>query len=89
MELNVVLNGTETNPWHELGLTQNPIPQLAKAEYNSYCLTLQKLGGDPIPDTDYIRKVLSGWSEEFIDLCCSRFQKGKTVRFIVEFNERS
>lgn len=85
MKLTVTLNGTKTNPYHKFCL----IPQIAQAEYDRHVLTLQKLGGDPIPDTAYIRKVLTGWSEEFVNLCCSKFQLGKMVKFTVEFNERS
>lgn len=83
--LRVELNGTDENPWHRMGLTQNPFPQIAKAEYDSKCLHLQALGGNPIPDTDYIRNHLKGWNEEFIELCCSKFEKGKVVKFRVEF----
>jgi len=87
MQLRVTLNGTDRNPWHRWGLTQNPFPQLGKAEYDAHCLRLQSLGGDPIPDTDYIRKVLEGWSPEFVELCCQRFKKGAIVQFHVAFNE--
>lgn len=85
MKLQVALNGTDSNPFHKFGLSQNPFPQIAEYELTSRCLNLQKLGGDPIPDTDYIRKVLDGWSEEFIELCCKMFKKGEYVRFEVEF----
>lgn len=26
LHLNVELNGTDKNPWHQIGLTQNPFP---------------------------------------------------------------
>jgi len=87
MKLEVVLNGTDTNPYHKLGLTQNPFPQLGKAQYDQHVLALQSLGGNPIPDTDYIRKVLKGWSAEFVDLCCKTFRKGEMVKFTVTFGE--
>jgi len=86
MRLIVTLNGTDVNPYHVFGLTQNSFPQIAKAEYSRAVLQVQKLGGDPIPDTDYIRRVLAGFSDEFVELCCSRFKKGKMVRFEVTFN---
>jgi hypothetical protein len=41
------------------------------------------LGGDPIPDVDYIRRHLEGWSDEFIELCCEQFKPGEYVEFLV------
>jgi hypothetical protein len=87
MKLRVSLNGTDTNPHHKWGLTQNPFPQLAKAEYDRACLHLQALGGDPIPNVEYIREHLKGWNPEFVELCCSRFVKGEYVRFTVEWKD--
>jgi TorA maturation chaperone TorD len=46
-------------------------------------LHLARLDGDPIPDTDYIRNHLRGWSPEFIELCCKQFRKGELVAFDV------
>jgi hypothetical protein len=86
MKLKVVLNGTSENPYHKMGLKQNPFTQTGKAEYDD--TALRKLGSDPIPSTDYIREVLVGWSQEFIDLCCRQFVPGEIVRFEVEFEER-
>jgi hypothetical protein len=85
--LKVELNGTNENPYNVFGLTQNPFPQIAKMEYMHHCLNLQKLGGEPIPNVEYIREVLKGWSEEFIELCCSRFKPGEYVEFIVKLPE--
>lgn len=87
MVFQVVLNGTEINPYKSWGVTQNPFPQIPKAEYTKQILHLQALGGEPIPDTDYIRNHLKGWSKEFVDLCCERFEKGKMVKFDVAFPE--
>ena len=87
MTILVVLNGTDENPWHRMGLTQNPIPQLGKKEYDRACLHLQALGGEPIPDVDYIRNHLKGWNEEFVELCCTNFRKGEIVRFEVFWPE--
>lgn len=89
MRIEVELNGTDANPWLRYGLRQNPFPQIARAEYAAACIRLQKLGGDPIPDTDYIRTTLAGFSEEFITLCCARFRKGERVKFGVAFEEAS
>jgi hypothetical protein len=85
MMLRVELNGTDTNPYYRLGLCQNPFPQIADAKYAAQCLHLQALGGDPIPDVEYIRKHLKGWKDEFVEICCQRFEKGKLVKFDVEF----
>ena len=84
-KLNVVLNGTDTNPWHKLGLPQNPFPQIAEYAFTVGCLQIQKLGGNPIPNEEYIRETLKGFSKEFIDLCCANYEKGKMVIFNVEF----
>jgi hypothetical protein len=83
----VKLNGTETNPYHQFGLGLNPFPQLGRYEYAAQLLHLAKLGADPIPDPNYIRRHLRGWSEEFVEVCCSRFEKGKMVEFEVYFEE--
>lgn len=87
MKITVELNGTDVNPYHKLGLTQNPFPQTAKYEYDAACLCVQSLGGDPIPDTDYIRERLKGFSAEFIELCVSQFRPGQLIKFVVEWNE--
>jgi hypothetical protein len=87
MKLRVELNGTDTNPYHAMCLTQSPFPQIAKYEYAALCLHLQALGGDPIPNEQYIRNHLKGWSKEFVDLCCNRFKKGEYIVFEVEFAE--
>ena len=46
IELNVTINGTDMNPWHRLGLRQNPFPQIGKAEYAASA-GLASLDGDP------------------------------------------
>jgi hypothetical protein len=90
IKIRVELNGTDSNPWHIFGLTQNPIPQLGKYEYDRACLQMQKLGGPPIPHDrveEYIRKVLKGFDEEFVKLCVDQFKPGEIVRFEVFFPE--
>jgi hypothetical protein len=84
MILKFTLNGTDENPYHKWGLKQNPFPQIAKYEYMAACRQLNKLGGDPIPNTDYIRAVLEGWSQEFVDKVCESFVPGEIVRVSVE-----
>ena len=88
MKFKVVLNGTDINPYHKLGLSQNPFPQIADYKYSGEMLHIQKLGGDPVPDTDYIRNHLKGFSPEFIEGCCSRFKKGEMVEFMVEVPDK-
>ena len=83
--LRVVLNGTNENPFHRMGLKQNPFPQIARYEVAAQCLHLQVLAGDPIPNTDFIRQHLKGWSQEFVDLLCQEFCPGVYVSFTVEF----
>jgi len=85
MEFTVRLNGTTTNPFHQWELSQNPFPQIAKYENSSHLLYLQKLGAEPIPNVEFIREYLKGWSEEFIRLCCDKFKKGECVVFDVHF----
>lgn len=85
MKLHVRLNGTSTNPFAKFGMLHNPFPQSGRMEFAHYELQVQKLGGEPIPDTDYIREVLKGFSPEFVDLCCQLFRKGHMVKFDVEF----
>lgn len=83
-EVRIELNGTDTNPWHKFGLTQNPFPQLARMETDRYVLRWQGLGGDPIPDADYIRSHLKGYAtQELIELCVASFRKGTLVKFII------
>lgn len=86
MKLRIVLNGSAENPFHHWGLTQNPFPQIGTYELARACLQLQKLGGDPITDTNYIRQILDGhFTKEFIEFVCSKFKPGEIVRFEVEF----
>lgn len=82
--LRIELNGTDANPWHAMSLKQNPFPQLARFETDHQVRRIQALGGDPIPNAEYIRVFLKGFvTQELIDLCVSRFEKGKLVRFNV------
>lgn len=81
--LSVQLNGTASNPYEVIGLTQNPFPQLGKAEYNAVERHLAKLGAGPIPDEAYIRTYLEG----FVDLCCANFVPGKMTSFTVTFED--
>lgn len=87
MLLQVVLNGTDVNPYTKYGLTQNPFPQIASAEHQEFCLHLQKLGADPIPNCAYIRRHLQGWDGAFVDLLCDKFRPGQIVRFWVKWKD--
>jgi hypothetical protein len=87
-KLTISLNGTNTNPFHILGTNQNPFPQIATAERQASCLALQKLGGDPIPNIEYIRQTLKGhFTDEFIDFVCNEFKPGEYIKFVVEWSE--
>lgn len=86
--LMVALNGTNVNPFHRFGLTQNPFPQTGRAEEDALCLALQKLGGDPIPNVAYIRTTLLGFHPEFVGLCCALFEPGKVVEFGIVWEEK-
>jgi hypothetical protein len=84
----VSLNGTDTNPFHKYGLTQNPFGQLNTAETDDAERRLNSLGGDPIPAENaegYIREKLTGFSPEFVDLCVKYFRAGKMVKFKVKW----
>jgi hypothetical protein len=86
--LRFTLNGTDKNPWHYWGLTQNPFPQLGTAATDAACLALQSLGGDPIPDAQYIRDKLQGYfTQEFIDEAVKRYVPGKEVDCIVGWED--
>jgi hypothetical protein len=85
--LRVALNGTEKNPFHQWGFTHNPFPQIATAQYAPFCMRVQELAGDPIPDIAYIREKLKGWHPDFVQRCCSEFRKGEYVKFRVTWEE--
>jgi hypothetical protein len=85
--LNISLNGTDVNPYHRWGLSCNPFPQIGKYEWDAAQRILASLGGDPIQDTDYIRKKLKGFHSEFIEICCRKFEKGKYIQFYIEWSE--
>jgi len=84
MKFEVSLNGTDTNPFIKLGLTQNPFPAIPKGGYDVVNVTLGDLGARPIKDSEDIRCRLRGWSDEFIELCVSNFVPGEITKFTVE-----
>jgi hypothetical protein len=83
--IQIRLNGTNENPYHRLGLTCNPFPQLAISEYAAAERALQSLGADPIPDEQYIRDTLEAFPKEFVDLCVEKYKPGEMVDFLVTF----
>lgn len=85
MELKVTLNCTDTNPWLKMGLKQNPFPQIAKAELVAAMRQLNSLSGEPLTGPIDIRSRLTGWSEEFVELCINQYRPGEIVKFIVTF----
>ena len=86
-KLLVIINGTDYNPWHKMGLTQNPFPQVPQAELSHHMQGLAELDSDPIKNEAQIREILTGWSQEFVDLCCQRFKVGERVRFVVTYGK--
>jgi hypothetical protein len=73
-----------------MGLTQNPFPQLGRAEYQLQEIRLAKLGANPIPEGEaeqYIRGVLKGFSKEFVEYCIAKYEPGKMVKFYVTWKE--
>lgn len=86
--LTVSINGTDKNPWHRFGLTQNPFPQLARVETDAGEQQIASLDGDPVTSVEDIRTRLAGFSEEFITLCVAQWQPGVRVRFAVTFPDR-
>jgi hypothetical protein len=81
----VKLNGTNENPWHRMNLTQNPFPQIPRAELMAAMTQLASLDGDPLTGPDDIRSRLTGWSDEFIELCVAKFKPGELVEFSITF----
>jgi hypothetical protein len=87
MQFTVRINGTNENPWHKFYLTQNPFPQIAKAEYDAHMQAINRLDGDPIKSTDDIESILKGFSREFIDECKKRYKPGERVKFDVYWKD--
>jgi hypothetical protein len=80
------LNGTDENPFHKMGLTQNPFPQIAKAEYMPQMHAINELAANPIKDVDDLRARMKDlFTDEFIEGCVARFKKGEYVEFEVSF----
>lgn len=78
MILRVELNGTNENRYLRLyGLTQNPFPQIAKAELMGAMKQLNSLAGEPIKTKEEIADRLPNWSKEFVELCQSNFKVGE------------
>ena len=88
IELNVTVNGTDTNPWHRFGLRQNPFPQTGKAEYAAGERQLASLDGDPVRTSDDIRERLAGFDPKFVEGVIRRWQPGRRVSFKVMFPSR-
>lgn len=84
--LRVTLNGTNVNPFLRYGLTCNPFPQISKHELMPAMVQLSKLAAEPIPTYGYelhIRETLTGWSDEFVQLCVENFVPGERRTFTV------
>jgi len=79
--VNIKLNGTDRNPYHALGFKQNPFP------HHGANHMLNNLEAEPIKDLYDLRTRMKGCSEELINYCCNKFEKGKMVKFKVWFEE--
>jgi len=89
MILRVNLNGTKSNPFYVYGLRQNPFPQYAQYEYVDAMMAINSLGGDPIPNVEYIRETLRGFHPVFIDLVCKNFKLGEYVRLEIHIPDEA
>ena len=86
MKITFVLNGTNENPYHKMGFTMNPFPQLGKAELNGVMMQVNSLDGDPIRGPEDIRQRLEGWDPKFVDMLIEKYYiPGQRTRFVVEF----
>lgn len=85
VRLTVRLNGTNQNPFEIWGLTQNPFPQIAKAELMTMQRKLASLGGVPIQNADDIRERLKGFDPDFIAGVITRYRPGHMVTFDITF----
>jgi hypothetical protein len=91
MLVTVVLNGTNENPYHKMGLKRNPFPTIARADlrFRAANEILADLAANPIRDVDDLRRRMEGCTPEFVEGCVARFQKGKRVRFTINFPDES
>lgn len=87
MKATVTLNGTSENPYHKMGLKQNPFPQIGEHQWDGFDRLLNNLEAEPIRDVAHLRERLKGCSEEFIEMCVMQFKPGETVKFDIEFME--
>lgn len=89
IEVTVTLNGTGVNPFLEWGLRRNPFPQIGRAEYDHVDRQINELAATPMADAEALRAWLTErrMDPKFIDLCCSLYKPGETVRFRIHFPE--
>jgi hypothetical protein len=86
----VTLNGTDENPFLRYGMSRNPFPAIPKVELSDANELLADLAARPIRDLADLRERMIGRaSQEFIELCTERFRKGRTISFVVSFEEDS
>lgn len=89
MQVQVILNCTDNNPYLRMGLTANPFPVIADAspKYQAANRILSDLKANPIKDENDLRARLKGCKEGFISLCVSKYEKGKMVKFWISWPE--
>lgn len=85
LEVVVIINGTDVNPWAQFGLTRNPFPQLGVGELTRGEMQVASLDGDPVTSADDIRTRLAGFAPEFVRLCVDNWRRGHRVGFTVTF----
>jgi hypothetical protein len=87
MEVIVVLNGTNQNPYERYGMRRNPFHAIPYADQRFAAANeiLADLDANPIRNVEDLRRRLDGCTAEFIELCTGRYQRGKRVKFSVYF----
>jgi hypothetical protein len=71
----------------QFGLKCNPFPAIPKAEFSTANRMLRELDSDPLKSSAEVARILHGCDEEFIKLCCQKFEVGKRVSFVVSWPE--
>jgi hypothetical protein len=84
VKIRVRLNGTDSNPYHKMGLTRNPFPVIPKAEFSAANDLLARLDAEPIESSTHLLELLRETTSEFQEVCLKYFQLGKHVSFLVE-----
>lgn len=89
IRVDVVINGTDVNPYESLGLKYNPFPRIAKAEYARLDDALAQLEATPMPRRELLVEKLKelGGDEKFNEACLARYREGEMVTFTMTITE--